>query len=142
LINSTVSADSFGLEDAALDLYFQNSRNPCRCQREIRLGLDNEQGLLPGPNHPCEKHQEYAILFGACGSFDLSAEDNKGLSEERVFCHEFGLRPGEISHSSQRERGIGWSCPLDEAVLERLKADAYQLPDEGENTLHGVRSPF
>jgi hypothetical protein len=27
-------------------------------------------------------------------------------------------------------------------VLERLKADAYQLFDEGEKTLHGVRYPF
>ena len=142
LINATVSAGIFSLEDATLDEYFQNSRNPIRCQREIRLWLDNEQRLLPCPNHPCEKHQEHAIHFGACGSFDLSAQDNKRLSEERVFCHEFGLRSGEVSHGSQRERGVGWLCPVDEAVLERLKADAYQCPDEGEKTMHGVQYPF
>src|SRR5260370_38630104 len=32
LINPTVSADIFGLEEAALDVYFQNSRKPWRCQ--------------------------------------------------------------------------------------------------------------
>ena len=38
LINPTVSADIFGLEEAALDVYFQNSRNPWRCQRRSVSG--------------------------------------------------------------------------------------------------------
>jgi hypothetical protein len=104
--------------------------------------LDNEQRLFPGPNHPCEKHQEHTIRFGVSGSFDLSAEDDELLTEERVFCHELGLRSGEVSHGSQCERGVGWFGLVDEAVLERLKADAYQLSEEGEKTLHGVRYPF
>ena len=98
--------------------------------------------LTPWSSRPHLPHQEHATHFGACGSFDLSAQDNKRLSEERVFCHEFGLRSGEVSHGSQRERGVGWLCPVDEAVLERLKADAYQCPDEGEKTMHGVQYPF
>ena len=64
------------------------------------------------------------------------------LTEERVFSHQFGLRSDEVSHGSQRERGVGWFGPVDEAVLERLKADAYQSLDESDNTMHGVRFPF
>ncbi len=43
------------------------------------LWLDNEKRSLPGTNHPYEKYQKYAIRFGAYGSFDLSAEDDKLL---------------------------------------------------------------
>ncbi len=38
LIKATVSAGIFGLEDAALDLYFQNRRNPWRCHRSSVSG--------------------------------------------------------------------------------------------------------
>src|SRR6266566_9241534 len=38
LIKVTVSAGIFGLEDAALDLYFQNRRNPWRCHRKSVSG--------------------------------------------------------------------------------------------------------
>lgn len=39
LIKAMVSAGIFGVEDAALDLYFQKSRNPRRCQRRSVSGL-------------------------------------------------------------------------------------------------------
>ena len=38
MIKATVSAGIFGLEDAALDLYFQNRRNPWRCHRRSVSG--------------------------------------------------------------------------------------------------------
>jgi hypothetical protein len=107
-----------------------------------RLRLNNEKRLLPGPNHPCEKHQEHPIRLGVCGSFDLSAEDNQLLAEECIFRHEFGLASGKVSQRSQNERGVGWFGPIDKAVLERLKAHACQSLDEGDNTMHSVRFPF
>jgi hypothetical protein len=54
-----------------------------------RLWLDNKQGLLPGPNRPCQKHQEHSVRFSTCRSFDMSAQDNQLLAQEGVFCHEF-----------------------------------------------------
>jgi hypothetical protein len=107
-----------------------------------RLWLDNEKRLFPGPNHPYEKYHEYTIRFGTDGSFHLSAEDDELLAEEGVFCHEFGLASGKVSHGSQKKRGIGWFGPVDEAVLERLKAKACQSLDEGENIMHSVRFLF
>jgi len=65
-----------------------------------RLWLYDEKYLLPGPNHPCQKHQQESIRFGAGWSFHVSAQDDKRLSEKCVFCHEFGLATGLVSHGS------------------------------------------
>jgi hypothetical protein len=65
------------------------------------LWLNDEKCLLPGPNHPCQKQQKHPIRFVAGWSFHLSTQDEKLLSEQRVFCHEFGLAPGRVRHSSQ-----------------------------------------
>jgi hypothetical protein len=70
---------------------------------QARLWLDNEKRLLPGPNHPCEKHRERPIRFDTGGSFHVSVQDDQLLTGERVFCHQLGLRSGEVSHGSQRE---------------------------------------
>jgi hypothetical protein len=56
-----VSHESRGLLERAFDLCFQHKRKSSRCQREIRLWLDEEKRLFPGPNHSGEKHQEQAV---------------------------------------------------------------------------------
>ena len=48
-----------------------------------RLWLNDEQGLLPGLDHPGQKHQEHPIRFGTDWSFDLSAKDDQLLSQTR-----------------------------------------------------------
>jgi len=45
-----------------------------------RLRLDNEQRLLPCPNHPCQEDEEHAIRFRACGAFHLPPEDDELLT--------------------------------------------------------------
>lgn len=77
LINVIVSCESLGLFEQALDLRFQNKRKSSRCQREIRLWLDEEKRLFPGPNHPGENHQEKPIGLQIDGVFDLSTEDDQ-----------------------------------------------------------------
>ncbi len=54
LINATVSAATFGLAEAALDVYFQESLKPCRCHRRSVVFLNDDQRVFPGSNHPCE----------------------------------------------------------------------------------------
>jgi hypothetical protein len=49
---------------------------------------------------------------------------------------------GKVSQRPHYESGVGWSGPVDEALVERLKAHACQTRDEGENPMHSVRSPF
>ena len=69
-----------------------------------RLWLDNEQGLFPGPNRPSQKHQEHTVRFGTGGSFHPSTKNNELLSEEGIFCHEFGLASGKICQRPHQER--------------------------------------
>ena len=139
LIKVTVSAGIFGLEDAALDLYFQNRRASLAMPPQERLWLDNEKRMLPCTRRSCEKDQDQAIRFCKCWSFDLPTQDDELLPEEGVFCHELGLASGKVSHRTQHERGIGRFGPVDEAVVERLKTHVCQALDEGNNILHSIR---
>ena len=98
--------------------------------------------MLPGPNHPGKKHQEHPVRFGTGRSLHVSAQDNERLSQECVFCHEFGLASRKVGQRSQDKSAGGWFGPVDETVVERLKAIASQTRDEGENLMHSVRYPF
>ena len=69
-------------------------------------------------------------------------EDNQLLTQECVFCYEFGLRSGKVSYHSYDKSSGGWFGPVDETVVKRLKAKAYQTRDEGENPMHSVHYPF
>ena len=107
-----------------------------------RLRLDDEQGLFPGPNHPCQKHQEDPIPSGIDRSLDLSPEDNQLLSEEGVFCHECGLAPGKVSQRAQQERSGGRFRPVSKALLKELKVYSYQPHHRFENMIHRRSFPF
>jgi hypothetical protein len=108
-----------------------------------RLWLNDEQRLFPGPYCSCQHHQEHSIRPGACGSFDVSAEDNQLLAQERVFCHEFRLASGKVCQDPHHERGGGVRFgPVSEAVEERLKAKACKPFDEGKNSVQSVYYPF
>jgi hypothetical protein len=48
----------------------------------------------------------------------------------------------KICQFTPHERGASRFCPVEKALIERLKADAYQSLDEGENTLQSVQIPF
>jgi len=51
-------------------------------EAEQRLWLNDEERLLPCPNHPCQEDEEHAIRFRACGAFHLAPEDDELLSQE------------------------------------------------------------
>jgi len=98
--------------------------------------------LLPVSSHLGQQHQEHPIRFGTGGSIHLSPEDDQLLAKERVFCHEFGLASGKVCQRPQDKSGVGWFCPGDKAVVERLKTKASQPFDKGENPMHSVCYPF
>src|SRR5262249_19712598 len=72
---------------------------------EQRLWLDNEQDLFPGLNRSREKNQKHAVRLGTGRLFHLSTENDQRLSQECVFCHEFGLASAKVSQHPQQERG-------------------------------------
>jgi hypothetical protein len=51
---------------------------------------DNEQALFPGPNRLRQKNQDHPVRFCTGRLYHLSTEDDKRLSQERIFRHEFG----------------------------------------------------
>src|SRR5712692_6558829 len=75
LIKATVSAGIFGLEDAALDLYFQNRRASLAMPAQERLWVDNEKRMLPCTRRSSEKDQDQTIRLCECWSFDLPTQD-------------------------------------------------------------------
>jgi len=106
------------------------------------LWLDNDEGLFPALNYPCQKNQKHPVRFGTGGSFHLSTQDDQLLTQECVFYHELGLASGKVCQRPQQERGGVWCGPGDVAVLERLKAKTYQPLEKGENPMHSLYSSF
>src|SRR5260221_7221821 len=96
LIKVTVSWDILGVVEAALDLYFQKSLKPRRCQREPRLWLNDDEGLFPSPHYSCQQDQEHPIRLRTGRSFHLSPQDDQLLTQEGVFCHKLGLATGKV----------------------------------------------
>jgi hypothetical protein len=113
-----------------------------RCHRSSVVLLDNEQRLLPGSDHPGQKHQEHPIRFGTGRSFHLSPQDDEKHAQEGVFCDQFGLTSRKVGQRSQDQSGGGWFGPVNETLMERPKTQACQPCDERENPLHSVRSPL
>jgi hypothetical protein len=107
-----------------------------------RLWLDNDEGLFPALNYPGQKSQKHPVRFGTGGSFHLSPQDDKLLTEECVFSDKLGLATGLVCQRPQQERGGVWFGPGDVAVVERLKAKTYQPLEKGENPMHSVYYPF
>ena len=64
-------------------------------QRRSVIFPDNEQALFPGPNRLRQKNQDHPVRFGTGRLYHLSTEDDKRLSQERVFRHEFGSATNE-----------------------------------------------
>ena len=106
------------------------------------LFLDNVHDVFPGLSRLLYKKQKHHVRFGTGRLFHLSKEHDKRLSQEYVFCHELGRASGKVCQRPQQERGGVRFGPGHEAVVERLKAKAYQTRDEGENPMHSVRYPF
>ena len=76
-----------------------------------RLWLDNEQRLLPGPHHSCQQDQEHAVRLGTDRLFHLATQDDQLLTQQGVFCDEFGLASGKVGQRPKQQRGgaLVWS---------------------------------
>ncbi len=70
------------------------------------LRLHNQECLLPGPNHPRQKHQEKPIGLPTGRSFDVPTQDDELLPQHGVFNKQFGLPFGKACDRSEVERGF------------------------------------
>lgn len=109
---------------------------------EKRLWLNNQECLPPGSHGLCQKHQQNAIPLGAYGSFALSTKDDKLLTQERIFSDKFGFPSGKIRQRPEQQGRVQGSCPMQETILENVKARTYQVFDRDENTRHRMNFSF
>jgi hypothetical protein len=98
--------------------------------------------LFPGANRLRQENREQPVCFGTDTLFHLTSEDDQRLSQERVFCHKFGLASGKVCKRLQQERGGVRFGPGDEALVERLKEKTYQTRDKGENPMQVYVTPL
>jgi hypothetical protein len=61
-------------------LLLPKEAKPLAMPPEKRLRLNNQEGLPPGSNSLCQKHQQDAIPLGAHWSFALSTKDDELLA--------------------------------------------------------------
>ncbi len=107
-----------------------------------RLWLDDEKCLLPGSYHPGQKHEEDAVRLGTSRPFYLSSQDDQLLTQQGIFCDEFGFASGKVGQCQEQEWGSVGFGPGDEAVVQRPKTQVCQPRDDGEYPLHNVHSPL
>jgi len=105
-------------------------------EAEQRLWLNDEERLLPCPNHPCQEDEEHAIRFRACGAFHLAPEDDELLSQEGIFCHQLGLASAKVGQGLQRQGGSEWFGPTSKASEECMPAAIQEALERDENTSH------
>src|SRR5437763_15827608 len=115
-------------------------------EAEQRLWLNDEERLLPCPNHPCQEDEEHAIRFRACGAFHLAPEDDELLSQEGIFCHQLGLASAKVGQGLQRQGGSERSGPLKKASSQSCNETTHEPFQTSKNhhrlPPHHARLPF
>jgi len=100
------------------------------------VGLNDEEGLLPGANQPGQQDQEQSIGFRACRSFHLPLEDDELLAQEGIFRHQLGLAPAKVGQRLQWQGRSERFGPTSQARGERLQAALQEPLERDKNTSH------
>jgi hypothetical protein len=100
------------------------------------LWLYNEEGPLPGPNHPGQQHQEKSVSLSEDGSFNLAMQDDELLPQQRVFDKQFGLPFSKVCYRSKHKGRGAWFHPSNKTTIECVKAESYSLSERDENREH------
>jgi hypothetical protein len=60
-------------------------------------------------------------------------QDEELLPQQRVFDKQFGLAFGKVCDRSQQKRGGARIHPTNNAIIERVEAKSYSMPERDEN---------
>jgi len=83
-----------------------------------RVGLDDQQGLLPGPDATSEQHQERPIGRGAARALGAAPQDEELLAQQRVLGDEGGPTAHEVGEGTNHDALFGGLRRDGQAVLE------------------------
>src|SRR5215469_7441352 len=98
--------------------------------------LNDQNGILPSMNQPCQEEEEHAIRISARWPFHLPFEDDELLSQESVFHHQLGLASAKVGQSLERQGGSERFRPTSKAGGERMQAVLQEAQERGQNTSH------
>jgi hypothetical protein len=98
--------------------------------------------LFPSPNHPGQEHQKKPVRLPVNRVFYLSPENDQLVSQQRVFCKEFGFSSGQIGECAKHKGGRRWFNPTQKTFLKRMKAEKYALLDRDEHRQHELNPSF
>jgi hypothetical protein len=107
-----------------------------------RLWLNKKERLFPSPNHPGQEHQKKPVRLPVNRVFYLSPENDQLVSQQRVFCKEFGFSSGQIGECAKHKGGRRWFNPTQKTFLKRMKAEKYALLDRDEHRQHELNPSF
>jgi hypothetical protein len=70
-----------------------------------RLWLNKGACLFPGPTYPGQQYHKKLVRLLVDGAFSLSPENHSVVSQQRVFCKEFGFSSGQIGECTEHQGG-------------------------------------
>jgi hypothetical protein len=90
-----------------------------------RIGLEDEEGFLPGPDPAGEEHEPKAIGWGEAWPATLAVEDDELLAEGCILGNKFGIAASEIEGKAEKDRIARRSGELEGSVFQRHQCGAY-----------------
>ena len=98
--------------------------------------LHDEDGLLPVRTNLANRTRRRRSVLVNRWPLHLPLENGQLVSQEGIFCHEFGLASAKISEICQRQKGNVRFGPTSNARGDRIQAAIQEAPEMGQNTSH------
>ena len=106
---------------------------------EQGLGLDEVEGVPPGPVESREQDHEQTVAVVEEGTLDRTTRDDELLTKHRVLGDELELRTGDILHNACHDRHrSGLEEPFDHAVSRVQTAGDGAIDGGDEVSLHAL----
>ena len=84
-----------------------------------RIGLDDEEALLPSPDPAGEEDEPKAIGWGEPWLVDLTVKDDELQAEEGILGNELGVAASEIEGRAEKDPVARWPGELEEGPFQR-----------------------
>jgi len=90
-----------------------------------RIGLDDEEALLPSPDPAGEEDEPKAIGWGEPWLVDLTVKDDELQAEEGILGNELGVAASEIEGRAEEDGIARRTGELEGSAFQRQQCGAY-----------------
>jgi hypothetical protein len=102
----------------ALRLSSPNPSKEIAVPTQLRIGLNDHEGCLPGRQLPGDEDKQSPVTPREGRAFDLSLEHDELLTEASVCEHQFRLVPGKVQDGIEGQRLVVRLGPTTEMLLD------------------------